>query len=301
MAVALAHEGSFGFGLQAEKGTYEAPSTWLPLMKRGGGAGENVRLHKNYALLDLADSNDYESRYYSAGEWAEGEAAVPMIPGSLSALIAWIQDRDGNNQGRWGSVLIDCVNEVKKLTDVKVRRATIDLVKGQPVICRLDLGGLRLESGTPVTPNMPVTAPYIFREAAVHLTGDGGALAEDINCERIQIVIDNAVEEMAEGMRLAPGAWPRQMYNLGGVRCWGALSRDFVDSTVYTDFATGQEAGLGITLTRGAASAAITLPRVLYTGSDMGLPGSHDQRIVERVEFTALGSVDGVTAPVVLG
>lgn len=300
MAVALAHEGSFGFELQTEKGTYEAPSTWLPLMKRSGDAGENVRLHKNYALLDLADSNDYESRYYSAGEWAEGEVAVPMIPGSLSNLIAWIQDRDANNQGMWASVLIDCVNEVKKLTDVKVRRATIDLVKGQPVICRLDLGGLKLESGTPMTPNMPVSAPYIFREATVQIAHGGGALVEDINCERMQIVIDNAVEDMAEGMRLAPGAWPRQMYNLGGVRCWGALSRDFVDGAVYADFADGQEAALAIELARGAASAAITLPRVLYTGSDMGLPGSHDRRIVERVEFTALGSVDGVTAPVTL-
>lgn len=300
MAVALAHEGSFGFGLQAEKGTYEAPTTWLPLMKRSGGAGEDVRLHKDYALLDLADSNDYESRYYSAGEWAEGEVAVPMIPGSLSNLIAWIQDRDADNQGMWASVLIDCVNEVKKLTDVKVRRATIDLVKGQPVICRLDLGGLKLESGTPMTPNVPVSAPYIFREATVQIAHGGGTLVEDINCERIQIVIDNAVEEMAEGMRLAPGAWPRQMYNLGGVRCWGALSRDFVDSAVYADFADGQEVALSVELARGAASAAITLPRVLYTGSDMGLPGSHDRRIVERVEFTALGSVDGVTAPVLL-
>jgi hypothetical protein len=300
MAVALAHEGSFGFGLQAEKGTYVAPDTWLPLMKRNGGAGEDVRLHKNYALLDLADSNDYESRYYSAGEWAEGEVAVPMIPGSLSNLIAWIQDRDVSNQGKWASVLIDCVNEVKKLTDVKVRRATIDLVKGQPVICRIDVGGLKLESGATPSPNMPVSAPYIFREATVQIAHGGGALVDDINCERIQIVIDNAVEEMAEGMRLAPGAWPRQMYNLGGVRCFGAMSRDFVDSAVYSDFASGQEAALAITLSRGAASASITLPRVLYTGSEMGLPGARDRRIVERVEFTALGSVDGVTAPVVL-
>ena len=87
---------------------------------------------------------------------------------------------------------------------------------------------------------------------------------------------------------------------LAGVRCWGALSRDFVDNAVYADFATGQEAAVQITLVRGAASAVIALPRVLYTASDMGLPGTHDRRIVERVEFTALGSADGVTAPVVL-
>lgn len=300
MAVALAHEGSFGFGLQASKGTFVAPDTWLPLIKRGGGAGDGVALHKNYTVLDMADSNEFESRYYSAGEWAEGELAVPLIPGSISALLSWIQDRDGDNQGKWASVVIDCVNEVKQLTDTKVRRARIDLVKGQPVVCTLDLGALKLESGVTATPNMPSAAPYIFREATVQIASGGGALAEDINCERIQVVIDNAVEPMAEGMRLSAGTGPQQMYNLAGVRCWGALSRDFVDNALYADFAGGQEAALTITLTRGAASAVISLPRVLYTASDMGLPGTHDRRIVERVDFTALGSVDGLTPPVVL-
>ncbi|MGD9495692.1 MAG: phage tail tube protein [Armatimonadota bacterium] len=300
MAVALAQEGSFGFGLQSEKGTFQAPTVWLPVIKRAGEAGEGVVLRKNYALLDMADANDYESRYYSAGEWAEGELAVPLIPGSLSALISWIQERDSDNQGRWASVVIDCVNEVKQLTDVKVRRARIDMAKGQPVICTLELGGLKVESGVPPTPNMPTAPPYIFREATVELATGGGALAEDANCEGIQIVIDNAVEAMAEGMRLTPGAAPRQMYNLAGVRCWGALSRDFVDNALYADFASGQEAALTILLTRGVTSAVIALPRVLYTASDLGLPGSHDRRIVERVEFTALGSVDGLTPPVTL-
>ncbi len=300
MTVALAQEGSFGFGLQSEKGAYVAPSVFLPIMKRAGGAGESVRLHRNHTLLDLADSNSYQSRYFSAGEWAEGEIALPMIPGSLSSLISWIQERDADCQARWASVLIDCVHEVKKLTDVKVRRARIDLVKGQPVVCTLDLGALKIESGGVPSPNMPTAAPYIFREAIVSLATGGGNLAEDIHCERIQIVLDNTVEAMAEGMRLAPGANPRQMYNLAGVRCFGAFSRDFVDSAVYADFASGQEAALAITLSRGAVSALITLPRVLYTASDMGLPGSHDRRIVERVDFTALGSVDGVTPPVTL-
>lgn len=300
MAVALAHEGSFGFGLQSEKGTFVAPSVWLPLMRRSDGAGENVVLHKNYRLLDMADGNDYESRYYSAGEWAQGEVVVPMIPGTMSALLSWIQDRDSDNQGKWASVVIDCVNEVKKLTDVKVRRTRIELAKGQPVMCVLDIGGLKMESGTALTPTLPTTSPYIFREATVEIASGGGALAEDVNCERIQLVIDNAVEAMEEGMRLAPGVAPRQMYNLAGVRCWGAFSRDFVDNAIYTDFINGQEAALSITLTRDVASAVITLPRVLYTASDMGLPGSHDRRIVERIEFTALGSVDGLTPPITL-
>ena len=118
MAVALAQEGSFGFGLQSEKGTFVSPTTWLPLMRVGDRkGGDLIQLRKNYALLDLADANDYQSRYYSAGEWAEGELAVPLIPGVLTELFSWLQDRDSYNQGKWGSAVIDCINEVKKLTD----------------------------------------------------------------------------------------------------------------------------------------------------------------------------------------
>lgn len=301
MPVALAQEGSFGFGLQAEKGTFTSPTTWLPLMQAGGGAnGDSLRLQKNYTLFDLADMNDYESRYYSAGEWAEGEVSVPLTPGAMTNLLSWLQDRDASNQGKWASVVIDCVNEVKKLTDVKIRKATIDLAKGEPVSCLLNLAGLLMESGVTPSPSLPIAAPYIFREATVDLSVGGNPLAEDLNCERIRLVIDNAVERVSEGMRLVPSAAPQELYNLAGVRCIGAFSRDFVDNAVYADFASGVEAAVSITLTRGEATAVISLPRVLYTASDLGLPGVHEERIVEKVDFVALGSIDGLTAPVVL-
>jgi hypothetical protein len=45
----------------------------------------------------------------------------------------------------------------------------------------------------------------------------------------------------------------------------------------------------------------IQLPRLLHTADGLGLPGSHERRLVEEVEFLALGSVDGTTAPVGLG
>lgn len=301
MAVALAQEGSFGFGLQAEKGTFVAPNTWLPLMQVGSRKNADaIQLRKNYQVLDLADVNDYESRYYSAGEWAEGAVAVPLIPGVLTNLFSWLQDRDGSNQGKWASAVVDCVNEVKKLTDVKVRKATIDLIKGQPVGCLLDLAGLSMESGTTPSPNIPAAAPYVFREATVKIAKGGGDLTTDLACENIRLVIDNAVEAVKEGLRLADSAAPLQLYNLAGVRCWGAFSRDFADNAIYADFASGQEAALSVTLARGAATAVISLPRILYTGSDLGLPGSHEKRIVEKVDFLALGSVDGLTPPVSL-
>jgi len=299
MAVALAQEGAFGFGLQNEQGSYVAPSVWLPLVSQGP-RGETLQWRKNYVTLDMADSNDYESRYFSVGEWAEGQITVPLIPGSLSALLSWIQDRDQDNQGKWASLCVDCVHEVKKVTDAKVRRAIFDFKKGQPVTCVLEIAALKMESGAATAVNMPTAAPYLYREATVQIASGGGDLEEDVSCEHIRIVIDNMLEDPEEGLRLVPSPHPQTLYNLSGVRGHGALSRDFVDNVLYTDFAAGQEAALRIELRRGALSASLFLPRILYTESDLGLPGSHEKRIVETVKFVALGSLDGLTPPLVL-
>jgi len=269
MPVALSHQGAFGFALQSTKGSFVQPDTWLPLIEQGRGEADTLQFQHNYVPLDFADVNAYQSKYFSAGQWAEGRLRFPLIPGAVANLFSWIQDRDSYNQGQWASAVIDCVQEIKKLTDLKVARATFDLIKGEPVICTLDVAGLKMESGTAPTPNMPTAAPYIFQEATVELA-------------------------------TAATAEPVQLYNLAGVRCWGAFSRDFVDNAVYADFASGTEAALTLTLQRGAATAELQLPRILYTADDLGLPGSHRQRIVEKVDFLALGSTDGVTPPIIL-
>ncbi len=301
MPVALSHQGVFGFALQSAKGTFVNPDTWLPLIQSGGrGPADSVQLKNNYVPLDFADVNAYQSKYFAAGQWAEGALRFPLIPGVLSNVFSWIQDRDSYNQGKWASAVIDCVEEVKKLTDLKVRQATFDLIKGEPVVCTLQVAALQMESGTTPSPTMPSAAPYIFREATVEIVTGGGSLAEDVNCEKMRIVADAALEDVDEGLRLAASAGPVQLYNLAGLRCWGAFSRDFVDNEVYADFAAGTEAALTITLERGAATAEIALPRILYTGDDLGLPGSNRQRIVEKVDFLALGSVDGETPPLTL-
>ena len=64
---------------------------------------------------------------------------------------------------------------------------------------------------------------------------------------------------------------------------------------MYGDFLAGREAALSVTLQRGAATAEISLPRIIHTANGLGLPGSHERRIVEEVEFLALGSLDGAT------
>lgn len=300
MAVALAMEGAFGFGLQATKGTYVQPTTWLPLMDAGAAKADTVARQTNYVLVEMADGLDSPSSYYSAGEWVAGALRFPLVPGALSALFSWIQDRDSEGQGKWASVLVDCANGAKQLTDVKVRRVVIDLVKGEPAMCELEVCGLKMDVGTAATATFPTAAPYIYHEAGLSIASGGGALAEDANCEAVRIEIDTMLEDPAEGLRLSEDPNPVQLYNLSGVRCSGAVSRDFVDDALFADFMSGQEAAMGITLTRGALTASIALPRVLYTHDDLGLPGSRSKRIVEQMSFVALGSVDGVTPPVVL-
>jgi hypothetical protein len=295
MAVALSKEGSFGFALQTQKGTYVAPDTWLPLLDE-----ETISRRLNLVVFDLADKNDFQSKYYSAGQWAEGQLPLPLIPGSVSNLLTWIQTRDTQNQGKWASALLDCINTSKQLTDAKVRRATFRFEKGRPVLCLLDVVALSLSSGGPGAPTMPTAPPYIFREATVQLVKGGGAPAEDVNCERIEIVLDTMLEDPAEGMRLRDADNPLQLYNLSGVRCTGAFDRDFVESDVYDDFLAGTESALSITLARGAVTCSLSLPRIVYSGDGVGLPGSAERRLVERVEFVALGSTDGLTGPVLL-
>jgi hypothetical protein len=295
MAVALSKEGYFGFALQTEKGAYVVPTTWLPLID-----AESVAAQLNYVLLNMADRNDYQSKYYGAGKWAAGRLPLPIVPGSVTDLLLWIQARDSDNQGKWASALTNCIQTVKKLTDAKVRRATFRLEKGEPVTCLLDIVALSIEAGAPASPVMPTAAPYILREASVQLTSGGGPLAADVNCERIEIVVDNVVEDPAEGMRLRDADEPLQLYNLSGIRCAGAFDRDFVDSAVYDDFLAGTEAALTVTLARGASTCSLMLPRLLYVGDSVGLCGAADQRLVERVNFLALGSTDGMTPPIIL-
>ncbi len=300
MPAALAKEGAFGFGLQTEKGTFVSPTTWLPLIEGGTTAADTVSKRLNYQIVNMADQRDYQTSYYSAGEWAEGRVRVPLMPGSLTELLTWIQTRDGDNQGKWASVLIDCVNTVKKLTDSKVGQATFEFVKGQPVVCTLDVVALDQETGTTPSPTMPVGPPYVYREAEVQLETGGSGLSAEVNCERLQIVVDNVLEDPEEGLRLEPGPGPTELYNLSGIRCSGYFDRDFVDSAVYDDFVSGTEAALTLTLTRGVNVATFTLPRLLYTQGDVHLPGRNDARITQRVEFVALGSEDGLTPPITL-
>lgn len=293
MAVALEQEGAFGFNLQTKQGEPLAPSVWVPLTTDDDPAGVYVKQRRNYQLLNLADGNDFEARYFEPNRWFEGRVVVPLIPGSMCSLLSWIQDRDQDNQGKWATIVAGHVNAVQRGSDVKVRRATFVLAKNLPAYVVLELVGLKLDRGTAAAVTMPTGAPYHFGEAAFELACGGAQLEPDQSIERLTITLDNAIEDPAE-------AAPQHLYNLAGVRCRATVLRDFVDDRLHADFLAGQEGALRIQLTRGASSCSIALPRTLALDDQLGLPGSHERRIMQTIQLVGLGSTDGLTAPVVL-
>ena len=293
MAVALTQEGAFGFALQTERGAYASPTVWVPLVNDDDPEGVFVRWRRNYTVLDMGDGNDFQSRYFAASSWLEGRVVVPLVPGSMTALISWIQDRDQDNQGKWASLIVDHVNAVQKATDVKVRRARLVLRKGCPAHVVLWLVGLKVEDGSPSAVNVPTATPYQFGEASFEVASNGKALEGDDAIEELIVDLDNAIEDPAVSA-------PQHLYNLAGVRARGRVVRDFVDSVLHADFMGGQEAALRLALTRGASICSLCLPRLLYVAEDLGLPAAGARRIMQTIDFVALGSLDGLTAPVVL-
>lgn len=283
-----------GFRNQAAKGSYLAPDTWLV------HSAEGILREHNYVFLNHADQHDWESKYHSGGRWADGTLSIPLVPGTLTNLIAWILTRDADNQGNWASALIDCVRTVKQLTDMKVRTASFSLEKGDIATVDLAVTALAIAAGSAGSPSFSTAAPYVFSESAVQLGTGGGALAAANDIERITIDVDNGVEDAPEGLRLRSSDAPYQLYNTSGMRVTGSFSRDFVDSAVYDDFLAGTEATLSLALTRSCDVVTFTLPRIVYDTDDAASPGTKDERIVEGVTFRALGSANGATAPLAI-
>jgi hypothetical protein len=299
-AVPTVPESSFGFAVQ-KRCEARAPDVWLPLLPEDEEDGDTgLQLVRHYEPIDLADNSDYETRYHTGGSWVAGRVVVPLIPGSIAALVNWIQNRDARNQGQWATCVLDRVGHVVKATDVKVARAVIRLERGRAVRVALDLLGRKCEPGRVMSPNMPTAAPYFFREARLEVAHEGGALQSEQNILRARIDIDNAVEDPKGGPD-TPACVTRmgqRLRNLSGVRAWGWLERECVDSRLFDDFMAGTETAMAVVLERGASSASVVLPRLLYVGHRVPQPKTRAELLRERVDFRAFGSIDGVTAPV---
>lgn len=282
------------FKVQVSQGSYLAPDVSLRLAD-----AESVAEQLNYEILDSADGHDWQSQYFSTGEWASGGIPLFLTPTKVTELFSWIQDRDSYNQGKYASIQIDCVDIVKKLTDAKVYRATFVLEKGRLALCTLDINAITFAAGTTASPTMPTSEPYVVsKELALSTKYGGGNYAVITNFERLTIDVDCMGEDPAEGLRLQASASPIALYNLSGVRCTGSATLDLSDTDLYDDWRAGQIGAIKAILTRGSDAAQLEMPRVLWTAVSAPLAGSTDQRIIVNADFHALGSTDGATAPI---
>lgn len=297
MSIHLGKYCAFGMKLQVSQGSYLAPDVWL-----AHEGTEGITHQPNPVVLNQADQVGYESKVYSGGKWSRGPITIPLVPGYTSDLITWIMTRDSDNQGKWASILVDCVHQIKKLTDAKVRTCSIAGEAGGHVTAALEVSALLQEAGTTPSPVFATANPYIFSgEATLQVKTGGGSYTTDATFKRWSVDIDNMVEEEAEGMRCTDSYAPQTLYNLSGQRVTATFSRDFLTNSFFADFLAGTEGALKITLQRTSLlTVVIELPRLIYDANDAGSPGATDVAIEEGVTLRALGSLDGTTAPLLV-
>lgn len=295
----------FGFALQSTEGTAITTGlTWIPTTDRTDFAFQG-----NIQDFRQADYTNYQHLVYSSGAWWEGGWPISLQPvdGSLTNLVTWITSRPHYNQGRFATVVLDDSLQARYAYDVKVATATFSFRKGEPINCTLQLIGKR--TGSSCTLSTPNTGgPYLWSDTAV-TTGDyGDTLSSDVNFESLEITIDNHVEAAEEGFRLTAANYPTRLYNIAGIDCFGSFDRDYVDTTWYdgyiaqiaAPFATTSNAAITAVLTRGGQALTFTMPRVIQKMVRREPDGSNEGRIVEGIDFKALGSDDGNTAPITL-
>jgi len=306
----LSKFGSFVFGLNSSPYAMEDDATCtdkLPLTEP-----ESLTRRTNITPYDTADTREYESVTYSAGEWAEGSVSPGLIPGSVTNLLSWIQDRNDDNQGVFATCAVDFGHgEYKKIYNAKVKTAVFTFRKGEPVTVRLDIVGQRMVDAVYVgSPDMPVPSLYLFKEATVGYGSTGGAYPTTYDFEQIEITIDNGVEDPAEGLRLAPYNYPYVIYNLYGMRITGTAQMDFANVDAFDAFMasysdigppSSSDRQLRIALARGANTCTLTLPRIQFENVTPALAGDHSSRIVLPIEFRGLADeATGATAPLTL-
>lgn len=311
---------AFGFQIQAEEGTAISDNVlWCPFNDT-----LDFKLQGNREVYRQADMNDYLHLIYSTGVWFAGGAPIILQPvaGTLDAMIDWLTTRDSYNQAKWASCyLYDDARGLRGVMDAKIREATIRLAKGTPVALELQIAAKKPTTEAPTPTVTDTGGPYLWRETTFDIDfGGAGSMSTIIDIEASDIRIDENLEDPAEGLRLtaAQGHFPQKLYNIGMYEATGSFSRDFLDTAVYDvwkalcgadpadandvplDFSTSVDAQINYLLSRGGISFNLLVNRCQYMDHSADPAGSNVGRIVEAVEWQALGSDDGNTAPITL-
>lgn len=297
MAEPLGKETYAGYAIQDAQGSHNVSYAYLPFY------AESLQPQHNWVVLNYADKNDYQSKYFSAGRWVTGDLTVPLIPGATANLITAIMTRDGDNQGKWLSFLLDCNQTVKKLTDVKVASASFEFRASEEAKVTLSLVGLLYETGSATGGSPNTGTPYIFQQSDWKVGYAGVSYAtqgSDAASKALTIDVDTGLDDPANGMRLRSSYYPAKLRNLSGPRVTATFERDYTDNNLWTDFVAGTEFDMYYKLTSGSLSVTFITPRCIYESSGMNAPGTADAETPESYTVRALGSIDGQTGPLSL-
>ena len=294
MAEPLGKETYLGYSIQASKGTHNTSYSYIPFFS------ESLQPEPNWSILNFADKNDYQSKYFSAGKWVTGDVTLPLIPGATANILTAIMTRDADNQGKWLSFLLDCNQTVKKITDAKVNSASFEFRAGEEARVTLNLTALLYETGSATGGSPNTGTPYIYQQADWKVGFAGVSYVtkgSDTGIKALTIDVDNGVDDPANGMRLRNSYAPLQLRNLSGPRVTATFDRDYTDNSLWTDFVAGTEFDMYFKLTSGSLSVTFITTRCIYESSGMNAPGTTEDETPESYTVRALGSVDGATGP----
>lgn len=286
----------FAWALQSAEGTpaLQGAQIALPLP-----AGFKYGSDPHYSFVDYAGGNPHDYIYVEEGTWQEGEFRIPLIPGYCEEIAEWIMARDAYDQAKWATLWLDFGTVTRKWYDVKVKQATFTFKGGARPELQLSLQGKRAGTGEAITVDAPEAWEYRAKEVALQSDYDGSTLVVDTTIRGLTIEIDNKLESPQDGMRIAAVEYPISMDNDVGQTVTGTIERDYSSNDLVTALVARAKGALTVTATRGGNVLTLTLPSIVYTGSDT--PEVPESGFVkESVAFHAVGSADGETGPLTI-
>jgi hypothetical protein len=291
------------FGLQSGLGVAAAADIMFPVHEDTTGPNWG----KNYSFFQYSDGHYDKRHYYSEGEWAEGDISFPLLPGVLSGdFYDWILGRTSDAtyaQGYYATIYRDLGNIIERFVDVKVKSGSIAVPAGMATM-KLSVVGLQTPEEVGAFSGTIYTAkPYTYDEATIELALGAGSygtpdptLASEVYTSNHTLEFDNMLEDPKEMIVLNGETTPLALPNNAKPEWTGNFDRIFANPDIYRDFLNGREGQYKLTLTHvTGAVATIAFPRIVWTEHAMNVPSSGIVR-TSGIPFTALGSVDGLTA-----
>ena len=277
--------GYIGLALQDRPGVWKAPQLWLPVIQPRGDDDQGFWRHRETQYLNLGTRYQVAAQTFESG--AAGTLTVPLVPGAMAMLLSWVQDKDAQGSSKWASLTLDHGVFAQAVTDAKVQSARFVFNSRLPAHVVLYVVALAMDdTDRPGNVNLPVVPPYAPRECEIELALNEGPLEVAIGLDHFEVWMENDLDGLRNTDR--------------GMTVTGTLRRGLICQRLHADYVAKREGAMVVSMTRGASGNRVALPRVQWTQERLALRGMDRWQEAQRVSYRGLGSVDGLTPPVVL-